>query len=161
VPDFEALISDPDVARFTRVPSWPGADFVAGWLSGYEQGWADGSKLGFAVLGDGGQNGGFLGFVGLVRIDWDAAEAEIGYMVAPAARGRGVAGRAIELVSRWAFAELALARIDAWIDVENEPSQRVAERAGYTREGIRRSTHFKEGRRVDMVVYSLLPGEPR
>jgi RimJ/RimL family protein N-acetyltransferase len=155
-PEFEHVILDPDVVRFTRVPSRPDDGFVESWLAGYESAWADGSRAGFAVVAD---DGAFLGFAALVRIDWDALEAEIGYFVAPAARGRGVAGRAIELISRWALDELDLLRLEAWIDVENETSQRVAERAGYTREGVRRSTHFKEGRRVDMAVYSLLPGE--
>ena len=80
-------------------------------------------------------------------------------MVAPLARGRGLARRAIALVSRWGFDELGLERIEAVIDVENEASLKVAERVGYRREGVRRSTHFKEGRRVDMAIYSLLPGE--
>jgi RimJ/RimL family protein N-acetyltransferase len=159
VPDFEALNLDSDVLRFTRVPSQPGDGFVAGWLSRYEQGWEDGARAGFAIVGEG--DGVFLGMAALVRIDWDALEAELGYMVTPPARGRGVAGRAITLISRWAFDELGLARIEAWIDVANAPSQRVAERTGYTLEGVRRSTHFKEGKRVDMAVYSLLPADLR
>jgi RimJ/RimL family protein N-acetyltransferase len=157
VSDFESLVLDPDVVRFTRVPSEPGEGFVALWLGGYEQGWDDGSKAGFAVVGA--QDGEFLGFVGLIRFDWDALEAEIGYVTAPAARGRGVAGRAIALASRWGLEELGLERIEALVDVENAASLKVAERAGYRLEGVRRSTHAKEGRRVDMAVYSLLPGE--
>ena len=159
VPDFEALKLDPDVLRFTRVPSQTLDGFVADWLGRYEQGWEDGARTGFAIVGEG--DGAFLGMVALVRIDWDALEAELGYVVAPAARRRGVAGRAIELISRWAFDELGLARIEAGIDVANAASLHVAERAGYTREGIRRSTHFKEGKRVDMAVYSLLPADLR
>ena len=157
VPDFEALTLDPDVLRFTRVPTSREAGFGAGWIAGYVRGWEDGARAGFAIVGE--VNSAFLGMIGLIRIDWDALDAELGYVVAPAARGRGVAGRAIDLVSRWAFDELRLARIEAWIDVENAASQRVAERAGYTREGVRRSTHFKEGNRVDMAVYSLLPAQ--
>jgi len=157
VRDFEAVVRDPDIARFTRVPSRPANGFVESWLERYERGWQDGACAGFAIVAA--EDGGFLGFVALIRIDWEALEAEIGYLVAPAARGRGVAGRAIELATRWGLDELGLRRIDAWIDTENAASMRVVERVGYAREGIRRSTHFKEGRRVDMAVYSLLPGE--
>jgi RimJ/RimL family protein N-acetyltransferase len=157
VPDFEPLVLDPDVVRFTRVPSEPGDGFVALWLGGYEQGWDDGSKAGFAVIGV--EDDEFLGFVGLIRFDWDALESEIGYVIAPSARGRGVAGRAIALVSRWGFEQLGLERIEAMIDVENAASLKVAERAGYRLEGVRRSAHHKEGSRVDMAIYSLLPGE--
>jgi RimJ/RimL family protein N-acetyltransferase len=158
VPDFEALTRDPDVLRYTRVPAERGARFVAGWIAGYAQGWRDGARAGFAVLGVDGE---FLGMVGLIRIEWDQLEAEIGYVIAPAARGRGIAGRAIGLISRWGVDELGLARIEAVIDVENEASLKVAERAGYKREGVRRSTFFKDGQRADMAVYSLLPADLR
>jgi RimJ/RimL family protein N-acetyltransferase len=157
--DFEALAKDPAVLRFTRVPSRRANGFVAGWIAGYERGWTDGTRAGFAIVGA--DDGEFLGMVGLIRIQWEVLEAEIGYVVAPAARGRGVAGRAIDLVSRWALADLGLARIEAWIDVDNQASQRAAERAGYTREGVRRSSQFKDGKRADMAIYSLLPGELR
>ena len=45
------------------------------------------------------------------------------------------------------------------IDVDNEASQKVAERVGYRREGVRRSAHFKDGLRADMAIYSLLAGD--
>jgi RimJ/RimL family protein N-acetyltransferase len=96
---------------------------------------------------------------GLVQIHLDIGEGELGYIVAPAARGRGVAGRAIRLLAGWAFREVGLMRLEAWIDVANEPSIRVVERAGFTYEGIRRSVHFKENLRADMAIYSLLPGD--
>jgi len=157
VPDFHALAEDPGVLRFTRVPERRDARFVAGWIAGYVQGWDDGARAGFAVVEPDG--GAFLGMCGLIRIDWEASEAEIGYVVAPLARGRGLAPRAIELVSRWGLDELGLARIEAVIDVENDASQKVAERVGYKREGVRRSAYFKDGLRADMAIYSLLPGD--
>jgi RimJ/RimL family protein N-acetyltransferase len=157
VPDFEALATDPDVVRFTRVPAQRDGRFVAGWIAGYVQGWADGTRAGFAIVDA--DDGSFLGMCGLIRIDWETSEAELGYVVAPAARGRGVAARAIGLISRWAFAALGLARIEAVIDVENDVSVRVAERAGFTREGVRRSGYFKDGQRADMAIYSLLPAD--
>jgi RimJ/RimL family protein N-acetyltransferase len=157
IPDFEALSADPSVLQFTRVPAQRDARFVAGWIAGYVQGWEDGARAGFAIIDP--DDGAFLGMCGLIRIEWDASEAEIGYVTAPAARGRGVAGRAIDLVSRWGLRELGLARIEAWIDVENEASLKVAERAGYRSEGVRRSAYFKDGQRADMAVYSLLPSD--
>ena len=145
VPDFLALAEDPDVLRFTRVPA------------GYVQGWEDGARAGFALVEPDGRS--FLGMCGLIRIDWEASEAEIGYVIEPLARGRGLAPRAIELVSRWGLDELGLARIEAVIDVDNEASQKVAERVGYRREGVRRSAYFKDGLRADMAIYSLLTGD--
>jgi RimJ/RimL family protein N-acetyltransferase len=155
--DFQALTRDPEVLRFTRVPTRRSDDFAAGWIAGYVEGWEAGSRAGFAIVDV--EDAAFLGMCALVRIEWEASEAELGYVVAPPARGRGAAGRSIDLISRWAFDALGLARIEAVIDVTNEASLRVAERAGYMREGVRRSAYFKDGVRADLAIYSLLPGE--
>jgi RimJ/RimL family protein N-acetyltransferase len=50
-------------------------------------------------------------------------------------------------------------RIEVWIDPGNVASLKVAERVGFTREGLLRSFMAIEGRRRDMLTYSLLPGE--
>jgi len=157
VPDFEALTTDPDVVRFTRVPDERSDGFAARWIETYVRAWKDGSRAGFAIVDA--ADGSFLGMVALVQIHLDMAEGELGYIIAPAARGRGIAGRAIGLLAGWAFRELGLMRLEAWIDVANEPSKRVAERSGFIFEGVRRSVHFKEHQRADMAIYSLLPGE--
>jgi RimJ/RimL family protein N-acetyltransferase len=86
----------------------------------------------------------------------DARQGEIGYIVAPAARGRGIAVRAVRLITEWWLQELGLERVELRIEVENEPSIRVAERAGYGHEGVLRSVHFKQGLRADIAVYSRL-----
>jgi RimJ/RimL family protein N-acetyltransferase len=158
VPDFERLMDDPDVVRNTRFPSRPAAGFAAKWIDRYVNGWRDGSCAGFAILS--GDNS-FLGFVAVVALDLPARQGEIGYVVAREARGRGVAGRALRLVTDWALDRLALQRVELRIDVDNEPSIKVAERIGFRREGVLRSLHFKEGVRSNLAVYSLLPGDER
>lgn len=83
----------------------------------------------------------------------------IGYMIAKSARGRGIATRAATLLSRWAVTEGGVERLELTTDPENLASQRVAEKAGFTREGILRAqTAFPEGRR-DSVMFSLLPAD--
>ncbi|HET9937562.1 MAG TPA: GNAT family protein, partial [Gaiella sp.] len=79
--------------------------------------------------------------------------------VAPAARCRGIAVRAIGLLTDWCLGALGVARVELRIDVVNEPSLRVAERLGFVRDGVLRSMHFKDGRRTDLAVYSRLPGD--
>ncbi len=71
---------------------------------------------------------------------------EIGYQVAPWARGRGVATAAARLIRDWAFDELELARLEIAADVDNIASQRVAQAAGFTYEGVARG--YLEGRVV-------------
>jgi len=64
------------------------------------------------------------------------------------------------LLTAWAFAQFGAMRAYLIIDVENRASERVAERCGYRREGVMRSTHLKQGRRIDAGLWSRLPSDP-
>ncbi len=156
LPDLLELVQDEAIKEFTLVPTSAGESFVRSWIRGYEDGWRSGTRAGFVVRAVGG--GDFLGFASMFRLDLPAQEAEIGYAVAPAARGQGVAGRALALLTRWGLDGLGLARLELRIAVTNPASEQVAARAGYTQEGVLRSVHFKEGRRVDLGVWSRLRG---
>jgi RimJ/RimL family protein N-acetyltransferase len=149
-----ALVEDPEIVRFTRLPTnGVDATWVSGWIRRYEAGWGDGSRAGFAVRAE---DGSLLGFAAVVELDLEHGEGEIGYLVGPAARGQGVALRAVELLTRWCFDELGLERIELRIDRENIGSVKVAERAGYRLDGVLRNVHFKEGVRADLGVWSRL-----
>jgi RimJ/RimL family protein N-acetyltransferase len=150
------ILGDPDVLRFTRVPEPVPAGFAESWLAAYEDGRRDGTREAFAIV-DG--DGTFLGVAVAPRIDLPARTAELGYVVAPAARGRGVATEALRLLTEWAFGELGLLRAELLISVENQASKRVAERCGYVREGVLRSLHLKQERREDTELWSRLPGD--
>jgi RimJ/RimL family protein N-acetyltransferase len=154
LPDLLELVQDEAIKEFTLVPTSAGESFVRSWIRGYEDGWGSGTRAGFVVRTVGG--GDFLGFASMFRLDLPAREAEIGYAVAPAARGQGVAGRALALVTRWGLHELGLERLELRIAVTNPASERVAAGAGYIKEGVLRRVHFKEGRRVDLGIWSLL-----
>lgn len=152
-----ALGDDPDVARFTYVRAPWNDEKAQSWLDRYVEGWRDGTLAGFAI--ESSEEGDFLGFLAIVRYDAEGGEAEIGYIVAPAARGRGVARRALGLATDWCLRQLGLKRVELRIDVVNGASLRVAERLGFVREGVLRSVHFKQGQRVDLAVYSRLPAD--
>ena len=84
----------------------------------------------------------------------------IGYWVAREARGRGVAAEALRALTRWAVETLGVQRLELLTDVANRGSQRVAEKAGFQREGILRSTlEYRDGTRGDSLMFSLLPQE--
>ena len=152
-----ATEGDPDIVRFTRVPSRPEAGFLEGWLGGYEDAWRDGTKAGFAVRA--GDDGALLGFAGIVSLDLAGGEGEIGYALPRESRGRGTATRAVSLVTRWALQDLGLERVELRIDVRNAASERVAERCGYRLDGVLRSVHVKEGLRADVGVWSRLASD--
>lgn len=102
-----------------------------------------------------------LGGASVHDVEMDQGRAAVGYWLAPEARGRGVATHAVRLLARWAFEDLGIARIALTCAPDNHASQRVAERCGFSREGVLRShMPFKGGRR-DTVVFGVLPGELR
>jgi RimJ/RimL family protein N-acetyltransferase len=155
--DVTALLDDPDVLRFTRLPVPPPPGYARQWLERYEEGRLDGTREAFAALDDDGR---FVGLALAVDIDLEGREVELGYITAPAARGRGVATGMLDALTRWAFDELGALRVTLIIDVENAGSSRVAERCGYVLEGVMRSSYLKDDVRVDAGLWSRLPMDP-
>ena len=96
------------------------------------------------------------GSIGVHDLDWRSQKGEIGNWVVRELRGLGVATRALRLLSRWALRDLGLARLELLADVRNVPSHRVAESAGFVREGVLRSARVIKDARCDMALYSLV-----
>ena len=131
-------------------------DFARTWLARYVEGRRDGTREAFAIVDD---EGGFLGLALVPQIDRETRTAELGYVVAPAARGRGVASEALRQLSAWAVAELGIFRLELLISVDNAASKRVAEKCGYVREGVLRSFHVKQDVREDTEIWSRLASD--
>ena len=98
-----------------------------------------------------------IGEIGLVGISWPNRRAGVSVLVLPGSRRAGVGREAIELLVGWAHGELGLHRIQLHTLPENTPMQRLAEAAGFMREGVLRDYTFERGRFVDNVVYARLP----
>lgn len=158
LPAFEGMLDDSDVKRFTRLPVPAPPEFARTWLARYEEGRRDGTSDAFAIEDETGE---FLGCAMAFEIEADARTGELGYVVAPGARGRGVATAALRLLTEWAFSERGLLRLELMISVENQASKVVAERAGYVREGVLRSLYVKEGLREDHELWSRLSSDDR
>ena len=155
-----AIDGDPEIARWLdQVPQPYGLDDAHEYIAACTRGCAEGAGAFFAVVDP--ADGTLLGSLGLRLADLPTGVAEAGYWVAREARGRGVATHALRLASQWLFREVDLERLQLRADALNVPSQRVAEKAGFTREGVLRSMHYNSRleRRVDFVMFSLLRGE--
>ncbi|WP_457205281.1 GNAT family N-acetyltransferase [Nocardioides sp. P5_C9_2] len=157
LPGMAELTADPESVRFTRIPEPPPEDFASTWVQRYVDGRETGEREGYAFVDDAGR---FLGAGMLPIIERQSATVEIGYMVSPGARRRGVATRALALLTDRAL-ELGAERIVLHIAVANPASQVVAERCGYRLEGVLRSEWWKPGVRADTQLWSLLPSDPR
>jgi RimJ/RimL family protein N-acetyltransferase len=93
---------------------------------------------------------------GLHRIDWDARKFEIGYWIDSRYSGKGYITEAVMGITNFAFHELQANRVEIRCDVKNVKSSAVAERAGYTLEGIlRKDSYDVYGKELrDTCVYA-------
>jgi RimJ/RimL family protein N-acetyltransferase len=131
VPLLVEICQDPEIPRWTLVPSPYTADDARAYLARVADGIATATRASFAIVDAG--DGRMLGTAGLMAIDRELGCAEIGYSLAKAARGRGAASRAVRLLAGWAFGPLDLGRVELRIDSHNLASQAVATRTGFER----------------------------
>jgi RimJ/RimL family protein N-acetyltransferase len=132
VPALVDACQDPEIPRWTLVPSPYGETDARAYLRRVAGGWDDGVRATFAVV-DAADHGALLGSAGLQAIDWDQRAADVGYWIGAHARGRGVAARAVELLAAWAFGTLGIERLELRTNAGNAASQAVARRAGFAR----------------------------
>jgi RimJ/RimL family protein N-acetyltransferase len=158
VPRVARICGDREISRWTRVPSPYTEEHARTWIEQTVRDWDSGQgEAAFAVTDA--TSGEVVGAIGL-RIHEDyAVQGSIGYWVAADARGRGVATNALRLVSQWGLRHLGLPRVQLVTDPANEASQRVAEKAGFSREGLLRSYLQMPNERRDVVMFSLLAAE--
>lgn len=98
--------------------------------------------------------------VGMCGVDhWSSTDvAQFGYWLAAGSRGRGLATRAVTLMTGWLL-ELGAARVFLTIESENLASAAVARRAGFTFEGTLRALGVWQGQRKDIDMFAVLPDE--
>jgi [ribosomal protein S5]-alanine N-acetyltransferase len=105
-------------------------------------------------------DGQIVGMVSLSAIERGPAQtANLGYWVAQAMNGRGVATRAVGLMIDTAFGELGLHRLQAGTLVHNTGSQKVLERHGFERIGLARAFLQIAGRWQDHILFQRISGD--
>ena len=150
--DVDAVVhatADPEIPRWTRVPEGNTPENVRWFFANQPDG-----ELHLAIAEPG--TDAVLGSIGLLRPVPEARRAEIGYWVAAAHRGRGVAAEATRLLAARAFAEHGLHRLEIHAHPDNAASRRVAERAGFRFEGVLRGYEELKGRLDDVAMYARL-----
>jgi len=145
---------DPEVVRWTRVPApydeGNAREFLAEMEKRREAGTIVNTAIADATTDE------YLGSIDL-RIDEANRRGDVGYMVAPWARRRGVAVRAVKLMAVYGFEQLGLGRVEIVVHVDNPASQGVAERAGFEREAVLRAyVAERDGGLADGVMFSRI-----
>lgn len=91
------------------------------------------------------------------NLDWENARAELGIWLVPQVRGRGLAARALRLAAGWLFDVSRLQRLALLTHPGNTAMIGAGAAAGFVTEGVLRGYERERGRRVDLLVMSLLP----
>ena len=126
--DLVALLDEPDIARWTPMPSPFDVEAGVAYLQRARHGRTTGQRIQLAITADGGRP---LGEVLLFGVDAGLREAELGYLVGVRHRRRGLAANALSLLSGYARDSLQLHRLLLRIDPGNAASAAVARRCGY------------------------------
>lgn len=157
--DVEAIVAacqDPDTQRW--IPMIPIPYTIADarrYVMMTLQAWHDGTTAEFAIVDA--QTDLLLGSIGL-HIGPNPRRFAMGYWVAPEARRRGVAVRAVRLVASWGFERLHIQRLALWTLPGNVASQAVAEKAGFRYEGLARNWETdRDDRPTDALMFALTP----
>jgi len=150
-------------------------DSELGWLLGFERDPAEdyvqerlrseksklraGRSVSFAIAEP--DDDSFRGEALLHTFEWQHQRAALGVWLRPEQRRRGLGLCAVRLICAYGFADLGLARIELTTFPDNQGMVRIAEQAGFRSEGVLRSYTRERGKRCDVTIMSVLPGELR
>jgi RimJ/RimL family protein N-acetyltransferase len=155
-PYVASFAADPDQGRLLGIERDPVASEVRADLPRVAEQAGRGEFLWLAVCGDDDE---LLGCVWVHHVVARHRRLELGLLVVPAARGRGIGTRAVDLACAWAFEELGFDRVEMTTTPDNAGIRALAPGAGFAEEGIMRSRDLERGRRVDVVIFGRLrPG---
>ncbi|MCW6007405.1 GNAT family N-acetyltransferase [Micromonospora sp. CPCC 205371] len=153
---FLAAYQDPAIKHWhTRQPA--SVEQVREWFDQYREAWAQETGAHWAVTRGGGE---VLGRIAMGGMNLNDGVAECSYWVLPAARGSGVASRALTALSEWALGEAGFHRVHLDHSTRNAASCRVAVKAGFLLEGTKRSDAVHSDGRHDMHLHARIRADP-
>ena len=155
-PAVHAAFQDPVLHQW-HIRSCDSEEEAAAWIEEWQTSWEDENNAQWAVADE--DTGELLGRVALRQILLGDGTAEIAYWTVPQARGRGVAARATTALTRWAFEEIGLHRLELLHATANEASCRVAAKSGFALEGTKRSAFLHADGWHDMHLHARVRGD--
>jgi RimJ/RimL family protein N-acetyltransferase len=151
-----STFADPVVRRWLNMPTDPKDSDFDSVLRVIRNGFTSGDRYDYCVTEP--PHDVSLGAVIASRRHRD--NYELAYLAREEGRGRGLMTRAVRLLCDW-LCEQGVGRIEIRTHPDNDASQRLAERAGFQREGLERRSIWLHNKRQDAILWSLLPDDPR
>ncbi|WP_102193502.1 GNAT family N-acetyltransferase [Microbacterium aurantiacum] len=153
VPALLDAVADDEIRRWLPLPDPYTRALAESWCTSITRELRDSGRGLVLAIRDRGE---FAGCIDAKRVDWRAMSAEFGYWSAAGHRGRGLMPTAVNTRSTWMIRELRFERIELRIAPDNQKSIRVAQKAGFTAEGIARNAGFTDTGRVDLAIFSRI-----
>ena len=156
--DITQNVNDPEVVKWTLLIPYPYPDDGAiQFIRMAERNMLERSSYIFGIILK--RSDRLIGVISLDKVDWAHRVSTIGYWLGRDHWGHGYMAEATALIVRFGFERLNLFRIEAVILEENIRSGRVLEKCDFRNEGTVRSRYYKDGRRLNGTLYSLLPSD--
>lgn len=152
--DMFDYLSDEDVVKPMGLDPFQTVKDVWDEIEWYTSIYEEGTGIRWGItLKDSGKVIGSCGFLNRIPKHY---RAEVGYELSKDHWGQGIASEALEAVVKYGYHHLQLERIEALIEPENVPSQKLVERQGFLREGLLRHYEFARGKFDDLYMYSII-----
>lgn len=157
LPTVLVAAQDPFIPLITTVPARGSEADCRAFIERQWQRANDRVGYSFAICLD---DGPAIGHIGLWPAAAEPRRASTGYWVTSTARGAGIAGRALAVLTDWAHAHAGVERLQLYVEPWNTGSIRTAERCGFRREGLMRRWERVGDDLRDMYMYARLKADP-
>lgn len=144
---------DPSIQRW-HVRRADSVDEAHSWITHWQKGWSDESECHWAIATP--ETGELLGRIALKGLDLRDGSADVAYWMSPNSRGRGLCTQAVITLSEWAFRDAGFHRLELEHSIHNPQSCRVATKAGFSEEGVRRGSARHADGWHDMHLHARL-----
>jgi [ribosomal protein S5]-alanine N-acetyltransferase len=156
-PDMLVYLSEEEVVQHMGLVPFQTIEDAMDEINWYDSIYEEGTGIRWGITLK--EEGKVIGSCGYLNRAPKHHRAEIGFELSKDYWGKGIAREALDAVIRYGFLHLELERIEALIEPENIPSQKLVERKGFSREGLLRHYEYTRGKFDDLLIYSILKNE--
>ena len=146
-------LSHPDVVPYYGV-QYKTLESTKGQMEFYDRLWREKTGTWWKIIEK--ENSQPVGACGINNYQSKHERAEMGYWLLPENWGRGIMKEVLPPMISHVFTHWKLYRLEAVIEEGNESSVKLAERLGFQLEGVMRESEIKNGKRINLLMYSLL-----